>query len=209
MGFLKKGGGFRSLIAFKLAEIIYDLTMEFVVRYIRPGSRTRDQMEQAARSGKQNIAEGSETSMTSRKAEMLLTNVARASLVELLLDYEDYARQHDTPVWGKNHPRMPKLRVYVRKPEFMQDPKKDVEKFDAEAFCNLCITLIHQAVKLLDRLLEAQQRQFLAEGGVSEQMYKARLRARGQCGAGEAGSEGSDNSDSSDRSDRSDGSDKV
>lgn len=93
-GFLPKGGGYRSLKVYKLTEIIYDLTVIFAERYIERGSRTKDQMVQAARSGKQNIAEGSEASSTSKETELKLTNVAKASLEELLLDYEDYLRQH-------------------------------------------------------------------------------------------------------------------
>lgn len=209
MGFLKRGGGYRSLIAFKLTEIIEDLTEVFVKRYVRRGSRTRDQMEQAARSGKQNIAEGSETSMTSRKSEIHLTNVARASLAELLLDYEDYARHNAVPIWGMDHRRMKRLQSYVRSEEFMSDPTRDVDKMDAEMFCNLCITLIHQADTLLKRLLEAQQKQFLDEGGVSERMYRARMqrRQRGKSDQSD-GSDGSDESDESDGSDRSDKSDE-
>ena len=112
-------GGYRKLRAYKLSEIIYDLTMIFAEKYVRIGSRTRDQVEQAARSGKQNIAEGSKASKTSKETEIKLTNVAIASLEELLLDYEDFLRQHSLAQWDKDHPRTLRLRNYVKSDEFM------------------------------------------------------------------------------------------
>ncbi len=103
--FLATGGGYRKLKAYKLSEIIYDLSVIFAAKFVRRNSRTRDQIEQAARSGKQNIAEGSKASATSRETEIKLTNVAKASLEELLLDYEDFLRQNSLPQWDKTHPR--------------------------------------------------------------------------------------------------------
>ena len=100
-GFLTQGGGYRNLRVYQLSEIIYDLTVIFSEKWVATGSRTRDQMVQAARSGKQNIAEGSAASTTSRETEIKLTNVAKASLEELLLDYEDYLRQNSLPQWNK------------------------------------------------------------------------------------------------------------
>lgn len=100
-GFLPQRGGYRNLRVYKMTEIIYDLSVIFTERFIKRGSRTKDQMEQAARSGKQNIAEGSVASTTSTETEIKLTNVAKASLEELLLDYEDYLRQNNLPQWGK------------------------------------------------------------------------------------------------------------
>lgn len=117
--FLPAAGGYRKLRAYKLSEIIYDLTMIFAEKYVRIGSRTRDQVEQAARSGKQNIAEGSKASKTSKETEIKLTNVAIASLEELLLDYEDFLRQHSLAQWDKDHPRTLRLRNYVKSDEFM------------------------------------------------------------------------------------------
>lgn len=98
-------GGYRRLKTFQLARLCYDLTVRFCDRYVAFGSRTRDQMVQAARSGVQNIAEGSEASGTSKKTELKLTSVARASLEELLLDYEDFLRQRRLPQWPSNDPR--------------------------------------------------------------------------------------------------------
>lgn len=178
--FLPSGGGYRSLKAYQLSEIIYDLTAIFVERFVRQGSRTRDQMEQAARSGKQNIAEGSEASMTSKETEIKLTNVAKASLEELLLDYEDYLRQRNLHQWEKTHPRVLKLRTYLMSEDFKKAPGKFAHRLSDEEFCNLCITLINQATYLLRKLLERQQQQFLEQGGIREQMYRARINHRNQ-----------------------------
>lgn len=174
-GFLKQGGGYRKLRVYRITEIIFDLTVIFAERYIRPGSRTRDQMEQAARSGKQNIAEGSKASTTSKETEIKLTNVALASLEELLLDYEDYLRQHYLPKWDKNYERTMRLRKYLTSPYFDKDPLALVDRMNDEEYCNLCITLINQAIYLLGRLRQRQEQQFIENGGVREQMYQARI----------------------------------
>lgn len=102
---IPKHGGYRKLKSFQVAQLVFDITVRFCDRYIDRFSRTRDQMVQAARSGVQNIAEGSQASGTSKKTELKLTNVARASLEELRLDYEDYLRQHGLPLWGQDDPR--------------------------------------------------------------------------------------------------------
>lgn len=208
--FLRKKGGYRNLRVYRLTEIIYDLTMIFAKQYIRPGSRTRDQMEQAARSGKQNIAEGSAAALTSSETEIKLTNVAKASLEELLLDYEDYLRQNNLPQWDKDNPRTIKLREYLRSEGFMANPTEFASKMNVEEFCNLCITLINQASYMLRRLIDKQQDQFLQDGGIREQMHAARVQYRKMAGnwAEQENrplrSESSDNSDSSDWSERSD-----
>ena len=176
--FLHRGGGYRNLRAYQLSEAMHDLTSVFVERFIEKGSRTKDQMIQAARSGKQNIAEGSEASTTSKETEIKLTNVAKASLEELLLDYEDYLRQHFLPIWDKSSPRVLKLREYLRADRFIKSPLEFAQKMNAEEFCNLCITLINQTTYLLGRLLEKQQEQFLKEGGIREQMTRARIAYR-------------------------------
>lgn len=172
--FLPPAGGYRSLRAYQLSEIIYDLTAVFVRRFIPYGSRTTDQMVQAARSGKQNIAEGSVASATSKETEIKLTNVAKASLEELLLDYEDYLRQHSLPYWDKRHPRFPALSAYLKSQAFMDAPMKHAETYSAEEFCNLAITLIYQDIYLLRHLIAEQQRQFVENGGIKEMMYRAR-----------------------------------
>lgn len=177
-GFLPKAGGYRSLRVFKMSEAICDLTVVFIKRFVPAKSRTRDQMEQAARSGKQNIAEGSAASATSKETEIKLTNVAKASLEELLLDYEDYLRQHTLPRWAKDAPRVIKIRQYLKSERFNGMPCEFAEKYDAEEFCNLMITLINQTTYMLARLIEKQQDQFIKSGGIKEQMYQARINYR-------------------------------
>lgn len=179
-GFLPKAGGYRKLRAYKLSEAVCDLTVIFVKRFISPKSRTCDQMEQAARSGKQNIAEGSAASATSKKTEIKLTNVAKASLEELLLDYEDYLRQHNLEKWDKSHPRILKIRNYLKSERFEKSPAEYALRYNAEEYCNLMITLINQSIYLLRRLIDSQQQQFLEQGGIKELMYRARIEYRNQ-----------------------------
>lgn len=178
--FLPKSGGYRQLRVFALTEAVYDLTVIFAERFIPYGSRTSDQMVQAARSGRQNIAEGSQASATSKETEIKLTNVAKASLEELLLDYEDYLRQHNLPQWTSDAPRTEKLRAYLRSERFQKAPTQFARTMPAEEYCNLCITLINQTTYLLRRLLATQQQQFLEQGGIKELMYKARTTYRNQ-----------------------------
>ncbi len=106
-----KHGGFRALKTFQLAELIYDLTVRFCRRFVARRSRTHDQMVQAARSGRQNIVEGSVDSATSKKSELKLTGVAKGSQQELALDYEDFLRQHDLPLWPWHHPALVRFRA--------------------------------------------------------------------------------------------------
>ena len=178
--FLENKGGYRHLRAYKVTESIYDITWEFVQRYLSKGDRTTDQMIQAARSGKQNIAEGSAASTTSKETEIKLTNVAKASLEELLLDYEDYLRAHRLEQWRKGHKRYERMRLYTQTPNFAADLRDRMPQFNDEELANLAITLINQATYLLRRLLEAQQKQFITEGGIREQMTRARLNYRNQ-----------------------------
>lgn len=108
-GLIPRHGGYRRLKSFQIAQLVYDVTVRFCDRYVERRSRTHDQMVQAARSGVQNIAEGSQASGTSKKTELKLTNVARASLEELRLDYEDYLRQRGLPLWDREDPRRKEL----------------------------------------------------------------------------------------------------
>lgn len=175
-------GGYRGLKAFQLSEAIYDGTVAFTGLYLDPRSRTVDQMVQAARSGRQNIAEGSRASATSKKTELRLVNVARASLEELLLDYEDFLRQRGLEVWDKDHEKA----VFVRKIRHSQSKpappydayRKYVEDKGAANGANTLITLIHQANFLLDQLLRKLEDDFLEKGGFSENLYKARSEAK-------------------------------
>lgn len=177
-GFLKKRGGYRNLIVYSKAEAIYDITFYFTQRYLSPSDRTVGQMVQAARSGKQKIAEGSQAATTSRETEIKLTNVALASQEELLVDYEDYLRVRRLPQWTDDHPRKAKMRQYVTTDAFQREYPALVQRLNDEETANLAIVLIHQAIYLLDRLLESQQQQFKAEGGIREQLYQARKEYR-------------------------------
>ncbi|MDE5886752.1 MAG: four helix bundle suffix domain-containing protein [Muribaculaceae bacterium] len=173
--FLQNKGGYRNLIVYRIAEIIYDVTYFFAHNYLNKGDRTIDQMIQAARSGKQNIAEGSKASTTSSETEIKLTNVAKASLEELLIDYEDYLRVRKLVLWTKDHPRYDRLREYCKSEAIMKHYSELLPRLTNEEICNLCVTLINQATYMLRRLIEKQQKMFLEKGGIREQMTKARI----------------------------------
>jgi len=192
-GTLRPHGGYRKLRSFQVAEIIYDGTVVFCDRFL-DARRTRlvDQMEQAARSGRQNIAEGSRASGTSSQTELRLIGVARASLDELLLDFEDYLRQHGLPLGSKDHPKAREVRGLAAAEDDSRTDRTDqtdrtgtyeryrslIEKGDAETAANTLICLIHQANYLLDRQISALEKQFVHEGGYSERLAAARLEAR-------------------------------
>ncbi|MCH5228968.1 MAG: four helix bundle suffix domain-containing protein [Muribaculaceae bacterium] len=176
--FIKGNGNFQSLQVYKISLVISDGTEIFIKKYIDAKSRTVDQMGQAARSCKQNLVEGSEVAPTSKQMEMKLTNVARASLSELLEDYEDYLRFNNLEIWGKDHPRIKRLRSYLKTEKFLNEYQKLFQKINAEEFCNLMITLIYQERYLIDGLLKRQQKRFLEEGGFKENLYKARTKFR-------------------------------
>lgn len=203
--FLKQGGGYRNLRVYKVTEIIYDITFYFAYHYLSKGDRTIDQMVQAARSGKQNIAEGSEASTTSREMEIKLTNVAKASLEELLRDYGDYLRVRNIPRWDKSHPRYEKMRAYAKSEKLEHEYPQLIKRLSDEEISNLCITLINQATYMLRKLINKQQEQFLKEGGIREQMKKARIEYKKSCDNKDNDSQKkSDSSDPSDLSDLSD-----
>ena len=171
-----KHGGFRTLLSFQMATLVYDLTVIFCRNYIDQKSRTVDQMVQAARSGRQNIAEGCQASGTSKKTEIKLVNVARASLEELLLDYEDFLRQNGLKLWDKDN----NLSIGVR--QISRQTNKSYKSYltymtNKEKAANCLICMIHQTNYLLDRQLRALEKEVLKEGGFTEQMYKLRKRS--------------------------------
>ena len=176
--FLKKKGNCRSLRVYKVAKIIYDITYLFTRRFLSPHDRTTDQMVQAARSGKQNIVEGSKAATTSSETEIKLTNVARASLQELLEDYEDYLRVRDLSIWDKNSAKALQTREFCA--THLDDAyyRQAVKVRSDETVANIAIILIHQADVLLQGLLDRQQSVFLTEGGIREQMSQARRQWR-------------------------------
>ena len=154
---------------------MYDATVVFCDLYISKFSRTVDQMVQAARSGKQNIAEGSMASATSKKTELKLINVAKSSLEELLEDYEDYLRQNNLEIWEKTHPEVIKIRklAYIQNKSYLTY-KDYFESKSPELFANCAATIVHQAIYLMDRQLESLGKSFLENGGFTENLYKKR-----------------------------------
>jgi four helix bundle suffix protein len=172
-------GGYRDLKSYQMAEIVYDATVAFCDRYIERRSRTHDQMVQAARSGKQNIAEGSMASGTSKKTELKLIGVARASLEELLLDYQDFLRQRGFQVWGKEEPRAKAVRGLARAVNrSYKTYTAYFEDQEPETAANAAICLIHQTNYLLDQQLRALEQEFLKEGGFTERLYRVRSQVR-------------------------------
>ncbi len=178
---IPKYGGYRKLRSFQTAQLVYDGTVVFCNRFVDRRSRTHDQMVQAARSGVQNIAEGSVASATSKKTELKLTGVAKASLEELLLDFEDFLRQRGLRLWHKDSPEALAVRNRFRsdRSDGSDRSGKNDWSDDPEIAANTLICLIHQATYLLRRQLENLERQFLTEGGFTERLYRERSAARG------------------------------
>lgn len=180
-GFIPKHGGYRKLLAYRKAEVIYDGTVSFTKRFLSRYDRTVDQMVQAARSGKQNIAEASMASGTSKETEIKLTNVARASLEELMIDYEDYLRNNGFEKWDRSHRLSLRFSELNRTPNATYETyRKALEHADPGICANSMICLISITTYLLKRQLQALESQFLKEGGLRERMSKARINIRGK-----------------------------
>ena len=185
---LRPHGGYRRLRSFQVTEIVYDGTVAFCARFVDKRSRTHDQMVQAARSGRQNIAEGSRASATSSQTELRLVNVARASLDELLLDYEDFLRQRGLPAWGKDDPQARDVRALGKEHRTDRSDRSDptdaktyapwLNHADPAVVANTLICLVHQANYLLDRQIHGLEQQFIEGGGYSERLAVARLEER-------------------------------
>jgi four helix bundle suffix protein len=178
-GFIPPHGGYEDLLSFRKARIVYDATVFFCARYVDKRSRTTDQMIQAARSGKQNILEGSQASGTSRETEIKLVNVARASLEELLEDYRDFLRVRGAALWDKNSRKA----LFVRKLGADKNASYEtyrtyLETRPPEIAANIIICLIHQTNYLLDQQLRRLEKDFLEQGGLKETMFSARLAHR-------------------------------
>ncbi|MEQ1906832.1 MAG: four helix bundle suffix domain-containing protein [Pirellulaceae bacterium] len=174
-------GDYQTLLSFQKAEVVYDITFRFAHKYLSRGDRTIDQMIQSARSGKQNILEGSKAATTSKETEIKLTNVGRASLEELLADYRDYLRVRDLRQWDKDS----KAALFVRElgrrtPQTFEVYREFVETRPAEVIANIAICLIHQTNYLLDQQLKTLEKEFLEQGGLRERMTRARLNHRNQ-----------------------------
>ncbi len=178
-GFIPPHGGYQELLAYQKAEIVFDATVRFCERFISRRDRTHDQMVQAARSGKQNIVEGSMASGTSKEAEIKLTNVARASLEELLTDYRDFLRVRGIPEWPKDHPYVKRLRMLNRQPGANYETfRKGIEHADPAIRVNVIIGLIKVTSFLLDQQIRKLEKDFVEQGGLRERMTRARLRHR-------------------------------
>jgi len=178
-GFIPKHGGYRNLISYQKAEIIYDGTVYFTNRFYRKGDRTIDQMVQAARSGKQNIVEASMASATSKEMEIKLTNVAKASLEELLIDYEDFLRTRKLHIWGIEHRLTERFRELNRTPNAnYQTYIKAIENENPEICANSMICLIKIVAYLLAKQIQKLEKDFLEHGGLRERMTKARIESR-------------------------------
>ena len=191
---IPKHGGYRKLKGFQIAQLVYDITVRFCDRYIDKFSRTKDQMVQAARSGVQNIAEGSQASATSKKTELKLTQVARASLEELKLDYEDYLRQHGLMLW--DHQNQLRQKLIDRRCQTADDVARWIVGVSGQSECsrysraamkselfaelsaNAALTLLAVACPLLDRQVERLAKDFESEGGFTERLYQVRTAKR-------------------------------
>lgn len=179
--FLPKHGGYRNLKSYQKSLIVYDATVYFCGRYLSKRDRTYDQMIQAARSGKQNIVEGSMASGTSKETELKLTNVARGSLEELLEDYLDFLRARNSGEWPTDHAYTKRLRMLCRNPDGDYETfRKGIENEDPIISANVIIGLIRVTCYLLNRQLAQLQEAFVEEGGVRERMSRARLARRAE-----------------------------
>ena len=172
--FIRQDNNYRTLKAFQKAECVYDVTYYFANKFLSKGDRTIDQMVQAARSGKQNLAEGNIDGVTSKEMEIKLTNVNRASLHELLLDYEDYLRVRGLEQWPYYDPRCVQTRAFCKKHLDSAVYREKIKDRSDETIANIAITLIHQCDVLIRGLIEWQKRNFLENGGIKEEMYRAR-----------------------------------
>jgi len=178
-GFIPKHGGYQKLIAFQKAEIIYDGTYYFCHKYFDKYDRTIGQMIQAARSGKQNIAEGSMDSGTSKEIEIKLINVARGSLEELINDYKDFLRTRKLKYWDKSHPFYPHLTKLHKTPNANYETyRKGIESPDPEVAANVLLSLTNITSYLIAQLLKTLEKEFLQEGGLRERMSQARINVR-------------------------------
>ncbi len=175
-GFIPPHGGYRNLLSFQKARIVYDATVHFCGRFIDRRSRTHDQMIQAARSGKQNIVEGSMASGTSKEMEIKLTNVARASLEELLEDYRDFLRGRGAGEWDPQHRYAQRLRRLNRTPNPTYETfRRGIEHADPVIAANVIIGLIRITSFLLDLQIRSLEKVFTREGGLRERMTRVRL----------------------------------
>ena len=163
------------LYFYQKSVVLYQLTYIFIQRYLKRGDRTIDQMLQAARSGKQNIVEGSADGVTSMEMELKLLNVARASLKELREDYEDYITSRKLTRWGTKHPRYDTMLKFCRKHNKWEDYEPYVNKWNDEEIANICLTLCHMVDKMMMTYQEKLEKDFVTQGGIRERLWKTLL----------------------------------
>ena len=176
---LRKQTNYVNLRFYQRSDVLYQLTQAFCKRFFKPwGDRTVDQMVQAARSGKQNIVEGSEDGRTSMEMEIKLLNAAKGSICELREDYQDYLKHCSLQQWQPGHPRYDKLLAYCREHYLYEDYKDLFPQMGAEEMANMALCLCHQVDKALASYIERKDREFTTEGGIRERMTAARLDQR-------------------------------
>ncbi len=180
-GFLLNQTNWKNMYFYQKTDVLYQMTVAFCDRFIPlHGDRTRDQMIQAARSGKQNIVEGLADGVTSTEMMVKLINVARASLHELHEDYQDYAKANNLAVWDKKHPRFDRLLKFCRTNNKLEEYQPFFCQWDGEEYCNTAITLCHIVDKMLFSYLENLEKDFIENGGIKERMHKVRTDYRDQ-----------------------------
>lgn len=172
---LRRAGNWKELYFYQKANTLYQLTFAFCERFLpKYGDRTVDKMVQAARSGKQNIIEGSEDGKTSTEMELKLLNVARSSIGELCEDYQDHIRKYHLPLWDSAHPRYSAMLTFTQQHNALVDYEPYFAQWSEEEMANIGLTLCHQIDAMMNGYLRALEKQFVTEGGIKERMYAAR-----------------------------------
>lgn len=172
---LRKPADWKNLRFYQKTDTLFQLTFIFCKRFLPAyGDRTVDQMVQAARSGKQNIVEGSEDGKTSTEMELKLLNVARASVGELREDYRDHINKHQLPLWEEGHTRFQPMQNFTRSHNLPEDYLRYAEQWNEEEFANICLTLCFQVDAMMNSYLKSLEKTFVTEGGIKERMHKAR-----------------------------------
>ena len=172
---LRNQANWEALHFYQKSQVLYQLTFEFTKRFFHRGDRTIDQMVQAARSGKQNIVEGSADGVTSMEMEIKLMNVARSSIQELREDYEDYLTARNLPIWTSTHPRFERMLKYCREHNQLGDYQSFFQRWGDEEMANIAISLCHFVDKMMDSYQKKLEKDFITEGGIKERMTAARL----------------------------------
>ena len=172
---LRNQANWEALHFYQKSQVLYQLTFEFTKRFLHRGDRTIDQMVQAARSGKQNIVEGSVDGVTSMEMEIKLMNVARSSIQELREDYEDYLTARNLPIWTSTHPRFERMLKYCREHNQLGDYQSFFQRWGDEEMANIAISLCHFVDKMMDSYQKKLEKDFITEGGIKERMTAARL----------------------------------